>query len=48
MDAIDSHVQPDCDQGDDDNDGLVGAPVPSRLIAGQFARTPETAWTDEG
>ena len=46
-DAIDSHVQPDCDPGDDDNDGLAGAPVPSRLIAGRFARASGTAWTDE-
>ena len=28
-DAIDSHVQADRDQGDDDNDGLAGALVPA-------------------
>jgi len=45
-DAIDSHVQPGCDPGDDDNNGQVGARVLQQIkLPTNYARTPETAWT---
>jgi len=49
-DAIDSHVQPGCDPGDDDNNGQVGARVLPQinLIAGQLCTDAGNGLDDEG